>query len=151
MKEKTDKLVTWVALGIAILASVFAIIFALDITNEGMFNVAYWIIFLFVILAVLGMLGCMLGSFFYRLIKNFKENPTEAIKTIIVIGIAIVVCIVAFLLASGNDVSKALLDKNGLTEAASKWIGTACIMVYTLVFGAIAAIIYVECAKMFKK
>lgn len=147
MKEKTDKLVTWVALGIAILASVFAIIFALDTTNEGMFNVAYWIIFLFVILAVLG----MLGFFVLRFVKNFSENPAKARKTLLVIGIAIVVCIVAFLLASGNDVSKALLDKNGLTEAASKWIGTACIMVYTLVLGAIAAIIYVECAKMFKK
>ena len=147
MKEKTDKLVTWVALGIAILASIFAIVFAMNTANEGMFNVAYWIVFLFVLLAVLG----MLGFFVLRFVKNFKENPAKARKTLIVIGIAIVVCILAFLLASGNDVSKALLDKNGLTEAASKWIGTACIVVYTLVFGAIAAIIYVECAKMFKK
>ena len=104
MKEKTDKLVTWVALGIAILASIFAIVFAMNTANEGMFNVAYWIVFLFVLLAVLG----MLGFFVLRFVKNFKENPAKARKTLIVIGIAIVVCILAFLLASGNDVSKAI-------------------------------------------
>lgn len=147
MKEKTDKLITWVALGIAVLASIFAIIFAMNTANEGMFNVAYWITFLFVILSVLG----MLGFFCLRFIKNFKENPAKARKTLIVIGVAVVVCLLAFLLASGTDVPKALLDKNGLTEATSKWIGTACIAVYILVIAAIASIIYVECAKMFKK
>lgn len=147
MKEKTDKLITWVVLGIAILASIFAIAFATNTQNEGMFNIAYWITFIFVIISVLG----MIAFFILRFVKNFQENPAKAKKTLIVLGIAIAVILVAFLLSSGVDVPKAMLDKNGVSEGASKWIGAGAITVYILVFAAITSIIYVECAKMLKK
>ena len=147
MKETTDKIITWVSLGIAVLAAVFAVIFALNTQNEGMFNIAYWITFLFVILSIIGILCFAILS----LVKNFQEKPAQARKTLIVAGIAVVVCVISYLLATGSDVSAALLDKNGLTEGTSRWIGAACILVYILVIAAIASIIYVECAKIFKK
>ncbi|MBR1792313.1 MAG: hypothetical protein IJ764_01550 [Bacteroidales bacterium] len=147
MKEKTDKLITWVALGIAILASIFAIVFAMNTLNEGMFNIAYWITLLFVVLALVG----MVYFFCVRFLKNFKENPAKARRTLIVLGIAIVVILISYLCASGTDVPMAMLDKNGVTTGTSKWIGAGAIMVYILVIAAIIAIIYVECAKMFKK
>jgi len=146
MQEKTDKLITWVLLGIAVLGGIFAIIFAWK-DASAMFDVAYWITFLFVIIALLG----MIGFFCVRFIKNFSENPKKARMSLIVFGIAVVVAVLAFILSSGTDVSNELLLKNGLTESTSKWIGTACIVVYILFFGAVASIIYSECSKMFKK
>ncbi len=148
MKEKTDKLITWLSIGIALLASIFAIVFALDtVSNNGMFNIAYWITFLCVVLCIVGILGFALWAF----VKKFSDDRKGAIRTIIVIAIAVVVVIVSYFLASGSDVPFALLDKNNLTVGACKWIGAACIMVYILVIGAALSIVYVECAKFFKK
>ncbi len=148
MKEKTRKLITIIGLGLAIVASIFAIIFALDIEkNSGMYNIAYGITFAFVVLSVIAILAFVLLQFF----KNFKDDRKKAIKALAIIGLAIVVCFVSFLLATGNDVSQALLDKNNLTVSTSRWIGAACILVYILVIGAAAAIVYVEVSKLFKK
>lgn len=148
MKEKTRKLITIIGLGLAIIASIFAIIFALDIEkNSGMYNIAYGITFAFVVLSVIAILAFVLLQFF----KNFKDDRKKSIKALAIIGLAIVVCFVSFLLATGNDVSQALLDKNNLTVSTSRWIGAACILVYILVIGAAAAIVYVEVSKLFKK
>ena len=146
MQEKTDKLLTWVLLVIAVLGGLFAILFAMN-NKGGMFDIAYWITLLFVVIAIIG----MIGFFFVRFIKNFSENPKKARTSLIVFGIAVVVVALAFILASGTDVPNELLLKNGLTETTSKWIGAACIGVYILFFGAVASIIYVECSKLFKK
>ena len=61
------------------------------------------------------------------------------------------VLLASFLLAKGNDVSAVLLEKNGLSESASRLIGAACILVYILVIAAACSIVYVEVAKLSKK
>lgn len=148
MKEKTRKLITIICLGLSIVASIFAIIFALDNEkNSGMYDIAYGITFAFVVLSVIAILAFVLLQFF----KNFKDDRKKAIKAIAIIGLAILVCLVSFLLATGTDVSQALLDKNNLTVSTSKWIGAACILVYILVIGAALSIVYVEVSKLFKK
>ena len=148
MKEKTRKLLTWICLGLAIIGSIFAIVFAMNIEkNSGMYNIAYGIVAAFVVLSIVAILAFVLVQF----IKNFKDNPKKAMKSIYVLIIAVVVCLVSFLLASGTDVSQALLDKNNLTESTSKWIGAACILVYILVIAAICSIIFVEVSKLIKK
>ena len=65
--------------------------------------------------------------------------------------LAIVACLAAFLLAKGNDVTPALMEKQNVTEGTSKLIGAACILVYILVIGAAGCIVYSEVAKSFKK
>ena len=147
MQEKTKKIFIIVMLVLAVIASALAIVFAVNPASEGTFWAAYWITFVMIILAIAGILvfACV------KFAKSFKENPKQARKTLLTFAIAIVVVLVSFLLAKGNDVSQLLLDKNNLTVGTSKWIGAACIMVYILVGAAALAILYVECSKLFKK
>jgi len=141
MQEKSRKLITWVSLGIAVLGSIFAIIFALDTTNNIMFDIAYYILFIFVGAALVAMLG-------YRVISLVKGGSRGLL---IGLGSLIVVAVVAFLLSKGDDISPVLMEKNNITTGASRLIGTGCVTVYILVAVTILSIIYVEASKLFKK
>ena len=148
MKEKTDKLLTLVMLGLAVIASAFAIIFALDVDKlSGLYNVAYWMMLLMVIVSI----GAIALFWLKKLLARIgsEKGYLKKFISLVVIGIAVVV--VAFLLSSGKDVSDVLLEKNALTQTASKWIGAACIIVYILVIAAACSIVYVEVAKLKKK
>lgn len=148
MKEKTDKILTLALLGLGVLATVFAIIFALDIEKfSGMFDIAYWLMLILVVVSIAAILVFLIK----KLGDRFKSEPGYLKKFLILIGIIVVVCLASFLLAKGNDVSAVLLEKNNLSESASKLIGACCIMVYILVIAAAAAIVYVEVAKLSKK
>ena len=163
MKESTRKIIMWVLLGLALLGSIFAVVFALGsdpknvleagTMNElgnphsGMYNIAYFILVAFVVVA----LGSILAFVVMKLISNFKENPKKATRSLLAVALLVVVVLVSYLLSSGTDVSQTLLDKNGLTQHASKWIGAACFTVYILFIAAVCAIVYVEIAKAFIK
>lgn len=141
MQEKTRKLTTWLSLGIAVLGSIFAIIFALDTTNGLMFNIAYYILFVFISFSVLAVVG-------YRVLSLVKGGSRGLL---IGLGALVVVAVVAFLLSSGNDISPVLMEKNNITTGASRLIGAGCYAVYILVAVTILAIIYTEASKLFKK
>ena len=147
MQEKSKKMITLLMLGLAVIASILAIVFAMNQNNEGMYWAAYWVTLVMVVISIIGILGFAL----MKLIKNFKENPKQAKKTLLIFAIAIVAVVVSFLLATGTDVSQALLDKNNLTVGTSRWIGAAVVLVYIMVLAAALAIVYVECSKLFKK
>ncbi|MBQ0016133.1 MAG: hypothetical protein KBT04_04050 [Bacteroidales bacterium] len=148
MKENFSKIITLAGLGVSVLATVFAIIFALNVeANSFWFDIAYWITFLFVVLSLVGIIGFALYSF----INKFNDDRKGALKTVYILVAAVVVCLVSFLLASGTDVSEVLLQKNNLTASTSKWIGAACILVYILVGAAALAILYVELLAKFLK
>lgn len=134
-------------LGVALLASVFAIVFALNTQNEAMFGIAYWIIFCLVVVSI----AAILVFLCVKLAKRFKEEPGYWKKFLLLVVLVVVACLAAYLLSTGNDVKAALLEKNNMTEGTSKLIGAACILVYFLVIGAACSILYTECAKLFKK
>ena len=134
-------------LGVALLASVFAIVFALNTQNEAMFGIAYWIIFCLVVVSI----AAILVFLCIKLAKRFKEEPGYWKKFLLLVVLVVVACLAAYLLSTGNDVKAALLEKNNMTEGTSKLIGAACILVYILVIGAACSILYTECAKLFKK
>lgn len=140
MQEKTRKLITWICMGIAVVASVFAVLFAMDQEKfAGMYNMAYGILLFFVALAIVAIV--------LFLLLNIRTSKGLFIG----LGALVVVGLVAFLLSSGTDVNPALLAKNGLTEGASKIIGAGCFTVYILCALAAIAILYVEVARFFKK
>ncbi|MCR5821533.1 MAG: hypothetical protein K6F85_01255 [Bacteroidales bacterium] len=148
MKEKTDKLVTLVCLGLAVLATVFAVVFALDIDNNAFFyGITYWMLLLLLGVSIVAIVVFLCK----KLADRFKTQPGYLKKFLLLIGLVVVVLVVSYLLATGNDVNSALLEKNNLTEGSSKLIGAACIVVYILVIGAACSILYVECSKLFKK
>lgn len=156
MKEKTDKLITWCGLGVAILCFLLALLFAsknngvkdlASVQSGGLFDTIYWILVAMVAISIVAIVIFL----FVKLANRFKEVPGYAKKFFIILGVAVVVCLAAFLLAKGNDVTPALMEKSGTSEGTSKLIGAACILVYILVAGAACCIIYAEIAKSLKK
>ena len=157
MKEKTDKLITYVGLGIAIVCFLLAILFAMnngsdvktlaDVNHGGLFDTIYWILVAMVCLSIVAIVYFLC----VKLADRFKTVPGYAKKFFIILGVAVVICLAAFLLAKGNDVTPALMEKSGTTEGTSKLIGAACILVYILVIGAAGCIVYAEIAKSLKK
>jgi NADH:ubiquinone oxidoreductase subunit 6 (subunit J) len=143
MKEKTDKLLTLVMLLLGVLCAVFAFLFALDTTKfTGMYDIVYWILVALIFVSVIAIVYFL----FKRLIRNGK-----LVKFLIGCAAIAAVIVVLFLLSKGTDVSDAFLERNGVTQATSKWIGAACYACYLLILGAACAIVYVEVAKSFKK
>jgi MFS family permease len=156
MNEKTDKLITFAGLGVALLCTVLAIVFAMNnggvkdlaaVNQGGLFDAVYWILVCLVAVSIIAIVIFL----FVKLADRFKNVPGYAKKFFIILGVAIVACLAAFLLAKGNDVTPALMEKQNVTEGTSKLIGAACILVYILVIGAAGCIVYSEVAKSFKK
>ncbi len=157
MKEKTDKLITWCGLGVALVCFVLAILFAMNngsdvksldaVQQGGLFDTIYWILVALVGISIIAILVFLC----VKLADRFKNVPGYAKKFFIILAVAVVVCVLSFVLAQGDDVTLALMEKNDITEGTSKLIGAACIMVYFLVIGAALCIIYAEVAKSFKK
>lgn len=156
MKEKTDKLITLLGLGIAVVCTVLAIVFAMNnggvkelaaVQANGLFDAVYWILICFVAVAIAAIVFFLV----VRLAGKFKEEPGYIKKFLILVAIVVAVVVISYLLSKGNDVTPALMEKNNISESTSKLIGAACWMVYILVIGAAASILYTEVAKLFKK
>ena len=140
MKEKTDKLITIICLCLAIIGSVFAILFAMN-GSSAFFDTAFWMLIAFIAVS-----GCaIIGFLVMRIIKG------KGWKFLIGLGVLVALVLVAFLISKGNDVSLVFLEKNKATLGTSKLVGTACITTYVLFALSVLAIIYVEVAKFFKK
>ena len=156
MKESTRKLITFVALGIAILATVLAVLFAMNnggvkelaaVKANGLFDATFWIL----VCLVLASIAAILFFVVKTLAKRFVEDKGYWKKFLGIVLAIVVVCVVAFLVSKGNDVSPALMEKHDVSEGTSKLIGAACYVVYILVIAAACAILYTEVAKSLKK
>ena len=156
MKEKTDKLITLLGLGIALVCTILTIVFAMNnggvkelsaVKANGLFDATYWILICFVVIS----LAAIVYFLVMKLANRFKEEPGYLKKFLLLVGIIIVVLIISYLLAKGNDVTPAMMEKFNVTQGTSKLIGAACILVYILVIGAAVSILYTEIAKLLKK
>lgn len=135
MKEKTDKILTLALLGLAIVSTVFAFIFALDVNkNSGMFDIAYWLMIIMLAASIVGILLFLVK----KLAQRFKEDPGYLKKFLMLIGIIVVLAVVSYLPAKADDVD---LVKYGITEGTSKLIGACCILCYILCGAAAIAIL----------
>ena len=156
MIESTRKLITFIGLGVAILATILSIVFAMNnvgvkelsaVKANGLFDATFWILVCLIAVSL-----CAIVVFLVmKLAKNFKERPGYAGRFFLLLGVVVVVCLASFLLSKGNDVSLALMEKHDVTEGTSKLIGAACIIVYILVIAAAVSIVYTEIAKSLKK
>ena len=138
MKEKTDKIMTWALLGLAIVMTAIAFVFALNTANGGMFDLAFWLLICMMVVAI----GAIVLFLVKKLAERFATEKGYLKKFLILIGIAIVVVVLSYLLAKGDDVD---LIKFGISEGTSKLIGAACIVCYILCIGAVCAIVVAEC------
>ena len=170
MKEKTSKIVTLTGLGIAVISTVLAIFFAMRIpdtvknltdlvnyeaethaTVSPFFDITYWTLVILIALSIAAILVFLI----VKLAKRFANEKGYLVKFLIILGVCAAVVVVSILLSTGTDVNAAkleLIDKDVETATSiSKLIGAACYMVYILVAGAAATIVYSEIAKSLKK
>ena len=156
MKESTRKLVMWCGIGVALLCMVLTIIFAINnggvkeleaVKANGAFDATFWILVCLIAVSLIAIVVFLIK----KLASNFKEQPGYWKKFLGLVAIIVVVCLAAFLLSKGNDVSPALMEKHDVTTGISKLIGAACIVVYILVAAAAVAIVGTEIAKSIKK
>ncbi len=147
MQEKTKKIILLAVLAIAIIAGVFAVLFATNQTNDALFSVAAYIMYAIIFIAIVAILLFAL----VQLGKNFKDNPKKAYKTVAIIVALGIVFLISWLVSSGADVSETMLEKFDLTQRGSKLVGAACVSVYILFFASLLSIVYVEVAKLLKK
>ena len=145
MKEKTDKLLTLALLGLAIVATVFAFIFALNtVSNSAMFDIAFWLLVIMIGFSLLAIVVFLCK----KLAGRFKTEKGYLKKFLILVALIVVLLVVAFLLAKGTDVD---IVKYGISEGTSKLIGAACILVYLIVIGAALAILVTEIMPKYNK
>lgn len=156
MKESTRKLITWAGIIIAGICTVLSIIFAMNngdvkelsaVQANGLFDATFYILLCLIAVSVIAILVFVCIG----LGKKFSEDKGYWKKFLGIVAAIVVVCVLAFVLSKGNDVSPALMEKHDVTEATSKLIGAACYMVYILVIVAAVAIVYTAIAKSFKK
>ncbi len=156
MKETTRKLITIIALSIAILATVLSVLFAMNnggvkelsaVKANGLFDATFWILICLVAISIIAILWFVIKG----LAKKFAEEKGYWKKFLGIVLAIVVVCVAAFALSKGNDVNQALMEKNNISESTSKLIGAACYVVYILVIAAACAILYTEVVKSFKK
>lgn len=103
-----------------------------------------WAYILFGICAVLAFLVFPLWGFVQQII----DNPKSVVKTVIIVAVVALVCIIAYALADGsfNSITDTLVETN---ETELKWSGAGLNALYISLGIAILAVIYAEVAKKF--
>ena len=144
-------------LAVAIVATVFAVLFAIHNgdkdslegieTGGSFFDLAYIIFMCLVGISIIGIIVFLV----LKLANRFMSDSKYWVKFLTVTVICVAVVVVSYLLSSDSDVPAEFLAKNETSEGVSKLIGAACIMVYILAAGSVISILYAEIAKTFKK
>ena len=103
-----------------------------------------WAYILFFVCALLAFLVFPLWDF----IKQIIDNPNSVVKTLIVIAVVALVCVIAYVLADGsfNSITETLAETN---EKELKWSGAGLNALYISLGIAVLSVIYAEVAKKF--
>lgn len=163
MKEKTRKIFQWVLLALGVIGGVLAVLHAtgsdskhvlapgsmqeMENSFSGMYDLAYFLLIGFIAIAILSIIFFVVKGF----IESFKNDSKKALGSLLGIGLLVLVVVISYFLAKGDDVSQVLLQKNNLTATGSKMVGAACIMVYIIFIASCAAIVYAEVVSAIKK
>lgn len=81
------------------------------------------------------------------IIRSLNE-PKTLIRSGIGVGILLVIFFVCYLVADDTVLKNKAYE--GITEETSKLIGASLLMLYVMLFGAAASVIYAEVSKFFK-
>jgi 4-amino-4-deoxy-L-arabinose transferase-like glycosyltransferase len=79
------------------------------------------------------------------------KNPTKAKSSLLGVAILLVVAVISYVIASGEIMQFPGFEKFEMTSGSTKRVGMGLILFYFLAFGAVAAVIYAELGKIFKK
>lgn len=79
------------------------------------------------------------------------KNPSKGKNALMGIGGLLFITVISYVLASGDIMTFPGSEKFGMTEASTKRVGMGLIVFYILSVGAIAAVLFAELGKLFKK
>ena len=79
------------------------------------------------------------------------KNPSKGKNALMGIGGLLFITVISYVLASGDIMTFPGSEKFGMTEASTKRVGMGLIVVYIISLGAIAAVLFAELGKLFKK
>ena len=79
------------------------------------------------------------------------KNPSKGKNALMGIGGLLFITVISYVLASGDIMTFPCSEKFGMTEASTKRVGMGLIVFYILSVGAIAAVLFAELGKLFKK
>ncbi|MDG1916512.1 MAG: hypothetical protein P8I29_01710 [Flavobacteriales bacterium] len=79
------------------------------------------------------------------------KNPSKGKNALMGIGGLLFITVISYVLASGDIMTFPGSEKFGMTEASTKRVGMGLIVFYILSLGAIAAVLFAELGKLFKK
>ena len=141
MQESTRKIMMWCSLGVAVIVSILAVLFAANQESFGWaFDVAFWVLICYVALSLIIWL-------FYGIL-SLKDKPK---KTIIFAGAIVVVLVAAVLLTLGDTMPQEMLLRYETSEKTAKLIAIACYTTYFVVIGALVMLLWSVISKSFKK
>jgi hypothetical protein len=124
----------------------YAIFFDNKVLASIFWNLSYWTVAILIVLSLFIAIGFSINF----IVKGFIDNPQKQIRIIVSIGALILIMLVSYILASGNDIPKSLFDKTGYNYNNSKLIGGSIYTVYFLLTAVVLVAFYTEIAKKFK-
>jgi hypothetical protein len=139
MTDRTSKILQWFLYLLLALSAVITVLFYLDSDNRTDL-IIYWSYGLL----VLGVIIALASSIF-----GLAANPKGAVKTLMGIGFMVLVGFIAYMLA-GNIYSTFQLEKMGVSESVSRFVGAGLIFSYLLAALAVLAILLSSVSKIFK-
>jgi NADH:ubiquinone oxidoreductase subunit 6 (subunit J) len=111
--------------------------------SDFLINAGLWLTYLMIA-------GAAITAVAYP-IMYLAKHPEQAKGALKGIGALVAVVILSYVLASGDIMEFPGFEKFNMTEASTKRVGMGLITFYFLAFGAVAAVLYAELGKLFKK
>ena len=143
-----NKIIKIILIALSVIGLVLWIMIAKEpevTVGNGSMNFMFIITFILLAIAVL-------ASLFFGL-KNVFSTPEGLKRTLLGIGVLIVIAIISYVAASGTDVDLVAMNKKGLeaTEGTVKMIGAGLNMFFILTIIAVGAMVVPGIKKMFNK
>ncbi len=129
--ETLIKKITNIALIIVSIAAIFASLFYNILNSEAMMSWSFYILYAMIIAVVLVLV-------FFTIIGIFSDKK-QIYKTLILLGIATLIVVLAYIIAPTNLSDVAI--RLEVTPRTFKWIGASINIVYFVFIGVVATLI----------
>jgi hypothetical protein len=138
MNDNLSKYVGWVLIGLMGLSAIFGVLFYVGaVTESFLLRWGYVLLIAGIIIAIASP------------IYSYTQNPKNAVKLLLSIGVIAVVAIISYSLA-GNSFSDIKLEQMKITAHTSKLVGMGLLFTYITAGFAIIAVIYSSISKLLK-
>ena len=139
MWEKMFKYLQWLLYGLLGISALMGLLYYLGIVGEN--SILYWTYFMFILL-----IAASVGV----LIWGISLNPKKSIRSLIFVGAAVLIGIIAYSISS-NEFSPQQLEKmNNASALTSKWVGAGLYILYLLIIVALGSFVYTAVSKFTK-